>query len=97
MLKAAEPPDLEYGRSEVSSSFAGRYKDRRSIADATGLERNSLSTDDVAVNPYVVDAAACAYGLPAGSAARGRGAPLPLNVATALGVPVGGSVDIGII
>jgi hypothetical protein len=84
---------------EVLANGPGRlhYKDRQSIAAATGLERNSLATDDVAVNPYVTDAAACNYGLPAGSAARGRGAALPLNVAAALGVPVGGSVDIGIL
>jgi hypothetical protein len=95
-----------YRRSSVANEFfevladgPGRlhYKDRQSIAAATGLERNSLSTDDVAINPYVTDAAACVYGLPAGSAARGRGAALPLNVANALGVPVGGSVDIGIL
>jgi hypothetical protein len=95
-----------YRRSSVTNEFfellangPGRlhYKDRQSIATATGLERNSLSTDNVAVDPYVTDAASCRYGLPAGSAARGRGLPLPPNVATALGLPVGGSVNIGIV
>jgi hypothetical protein len=95
-----------YRRSSVTNEFfevlangAGRlhYKDRQSLVTATGLERNSLSTDNVAVDPYVTDAASCQYGLPAGSAARGRGLPLPPNVAAALDLPVGGSVNIGLI
>jgi nitrous oxidase accessory protein NosD len=95
-----------YRRSSVAIEFfellangPGRlhYKDRQSIAAATGLESNSLSTDNVAVNPYVADAATCNYGLPAGSPALGRGLPLPPNVAAALGRPVGESVNIGIV
>lgn len=84
---------------EVLANRTGRlhYKSRAAVATATGQERNSLSADDVAVDPYVTDRASCQYGLPAGSPARGRGLQLPPNVATALGVPTGGTVDIGII
>jgi hypothetical protein len=95
-----------YRRSSVTNEFftvladgSGRlhYKALAAVVANTDQEHNSFSADNVAVDPFVVDASSCQYGLPAGSVARGRGLPLPPNVATALGLPAGGSVNIGVV
>lgn len=65
------------------------------VRAATPLEPESLSVDGAAQDPFVTDAAAGDYRLPAASPIRGRGAALSSRVAAAVGVREGTVVDAG--
>jgi parallel beta-helix repeat protein len=73
------------------------YKSLTEVRDGTTLETNSVGVDNSGNDPYVADGASGDYRLPAGSPAKGRGAPLPPAVANALGVQAGVRVDMGAI
>ena len=63
----------------------------------TGQEAHGFGIDDVAINPFFVDEAGGDYRLKAGSRAIGAGAPLPADVAAAIGVAAGVPVDLGVL
>jgi len=72
----------------------------KSLADVrsrTGQERSSWITDNAASNPYVADAAAGRYGLPATSPLGAAGTPLSASVASALGLPTGAAAPVGVL
>ncbi|MCI3950396.1 MAG: hypothetical protein K0R11_2330 [Acidimicrobiales bacterium] len=72
----------------------------RTLADLrakTGQEGTTRITDDAATNPDVADADWGRYGLPAGSSLAAAGVALPVSVATALGLPAGAPVPVGIL
>ncbi len=62
---------------------------------ATNFEANALAVDNVATNPFFVDEARGDYRLKPGSPAIGRGAPLPADIAKAIGLPTLVPVDLG--
>jgi hypothetical protein len=59
------------------------------------MELHGLSIDDQASNPFFVDETGGDYHLRSDSPVKGLGQPLPLDVATALGVTAGVPVDMG--
>jgi mannuronan 5-epimerase len=61
----------------------------------TGRDENSFIVEGTALNPFFEDEAADDYALMAASQARGRGAPLPADVAEAIGVPPLSAPDLG--
>jgi hypothetical protein len=66
---------------------------------ATGQEANGngIEIDNVATNPFFVDEALGDYQLKPGSPAIGAGAPLPANIAAAIGVAAGVRVNLGVL
>jgi len=73
----------------------GRYNDLASFQKARSKELSGLAIDDQATNPFFIDEANGNYHLKANSPAKGKGEPLPKDVATAIGVSSGVPVDMG--
>jgi Right handed beta helix region/Protein of unknown function (DUF1565) len=63
----------------------------------TGQERSSAISDNATRNPYVEDAAAGRYNPPPGSTLATAGIRVPSRVATALQIPEGTTMPIGIL
>ena len=72
-----------------------RYNSIAAFKLATGYEANALVVDNVADNPFFVNAANNDYRLKPNSPASRRGEPLPTDIAKALGWLSGISVDLG--
>ncbi len=64
---------------------------------ATGHERNSILIEDIRENPFFSSAQAENYRLKPNSVAVGAGTALPPDVAKAIGVATGKSVDLGVL
>ncbi len=62
---------------------------------AIALDAHSISIDNNPVNPFFKDELNGDYSLKIGSAARGKGEPLPQDVANAMGMAAGVPVDMG--
>jgi parallel beta-helix repeat protein len=71
------------------------YSSITSFKAATGFEMNTLAVDNVATNPFFVDEANGDYRLKANSPAVGSGIPLPPDIASAMDMAPGVSVDLG--
>lgn len=71
------------------------YTSIAAFNSATGFEANALAIDNVATNPFFIDEANGDYRLKPGSPAIGRGAPLPADIASAVGLPAGVALDLG--
>jgi len=72
----------------------------RNLADVqsrAGQDRTSKILDNATTDPNVDDPEAGRYGLPAGSTLDTAGLPLPTAVASAVGVPPGVPVPVGIL
>lgn len=66
-----------------------------SFQQKTGNDLHSISIDNEPVNPFFKDEANGDFSLKAGSIVKGKGEPLPQDVADAIGVTAGVSVDMG--
>lgn len=71
------------------------YPDLLSFQVATGYEAAGVEMGDISPSPFFVDEAADDYRLQSASPASGTGAPLPDDVAAAIGAPAGVPVDRG--
>jgi hypothetical protein len=106
-MRVTSDRNAYYRRSTTASPYLTTWADypagklvMRSITDVrsrTGQERSSWITDDAPSNPYVADAAAGRYGLPATSPLGAAGAPLSVAVAGALGLPPGSAAPVGVV
>ena len=72
-----------------------KYNSIAAFNSATGYEANGLAIDNVAINPFFMDEANGDYRLKPGSPAIGHGAPLPADIASAVGLTPGVAVDLG--
>lgn len=72
-----------------------KYNSIDAFNSATGYEANGLAIDNVATNPFFVNEASGDYRLKPASPAIGRGAPLPADIASAVGLTPGVAVDLG--
>lgn len=79
---------------EVASNVV-YYSMLAAFQAARNRESHGLSIDDQATNPFFVDETGGDYHLRGDSPAKSRGQPLPVDVATALGVTAGVPVDLG--
>jgi hypothetical protein len=98
----AELDHNAYYRSSPSSPATlilwakrGSYKNLSAFRQAQRKESTGIAIDAQAGNPFFVDEANGNYHLKASSPAKGKGAPLPKDVAGAIGVTSGIPVDIG--
>ena len=73
------------------------YNDLAAFQAATGQEASALGIDDVASHPFFKDETNGDYRLLESSVGRGVGDSLPVDVASALGLTAGVSVDVGAI
>jgi len=73
----------------------GWYNNLGAFQKARSKELSGIAIDDQATNPFFMDEANGNYHLKANSPARGKGEPLPKDVADAIGVSSGAPVDIG--
>jgi parallel beta-helix repeat protein len=71
------------------------YNTIATFRSATGMEEHGLEINNVPMNPFFVDEAKGDYRLNSGSPAIGSGAPLPEDIASAIGLPPGVAVDLG--
>jgi hypothetical protein len=62
-----------------------------------GQKAHGFGIDNVAINPFFVDEASGDYQLKPGSPAIGAGAPLPADIAAAIGVAAGVRVNLGVL
>ncbi len=92
--KSSSKPS-EAVRWSVKGKCTVSYKSVLAFKLATGYEDNALVIDNVATNPFFVDAANGDYRLKSGSRAIGRGQALPTDIASAIGVKAGVPVDLG--
>lgn len=86
--------------TEVRWGKPGGYTDYATLAQfrsANPSEANGLAVDGESTNPFFVDEANGDYRLKSGSVAIGGGAPLPQDIASAIGVVAGTAVDIGVL
>ena len=74
-----------------------RFQQLRHFQSKAGLESRGVEIDDVADNPFFQDEMNGDYRLRDSSVARHAGAPLPAEVAKALGLAPGVAVDLGAI
>ena len=79
----------------LSGNCSASYNSVLAFKLATGYEDNALVIDNVATDPFFVNAANGDYRLKSGSRAIGRGQALPKDVAKAIGLPSGVPVDLG--
>ena len=73
------------------------YATLAQFQSATQKEAHGLAVDNQTTSPFFVDEANGDYHLKSGSVAVGRGAPLPADVASAMGVGAGAPVDLGVL
>jgi parallel beta-helix repeat protein len=85
---------------EVRWSKAGGFTDYMTLApfqSGTQYELHGLAVDNQTTDPFFVSASSGDYHLKSTSAAKGRGAALPADVASAVGVAAGVAVDLGVL
>ncbi len=70
------------------------YPSVAAFSSATGYSAHALSIDNVSTNPFFVDEANGNFRLKSDSRAIGRGEPLPVDIASALGWTPGVPVDL---
>jgi hypothetical protein len=88
---SAPPAAVRWGR-------VGGYDNYATVSafkTAKGKELNALAIDNPLINPLFINEAAGDYRLTVGSPAKGRGQPLPADVAAAIGVAANVAVDMG--
>jgi len=73
----------------------GSYNNLASFRQARNKELSGIGIDDQPTNPFFIDEANRNYRLKADSPAKGKGEPLPKDVAGAIGISSGVPVDIG--
>lgn len=94
---SSKAPRTIFKWASDSSNCSVGYNSVVAFSSATNFEQRALSIDDVAINPFFVDQANGDYRLKPGSPAIKRGEALPADVASAIGVEPGVSVDLGML
>ncbi len=89
---ATKPANLIWGLS--SSQCSQSFTSLASFQSSTGLESNSLDVVNSS-DPFFVNANDNDFRLKSGSPAIGRGEPLPADIANAIGVAAGTTVNLG--
>ena len=97
--------DAYYRTSSSTPSVLARWQNSTltpystidAFRSATGQEAHGLGIDNVATNPFFVDEARGDYSLKPGSPAINAGAPLPTDIAAAVGAPAGVPVNLGVL
>lgn len=78
-----------------ASRCSAKYASIAAFNSATGFEAHGLAIANATTNPFFVNEARGGYRLKPGSPAIGRGAPLPADIARAIGLRAGVRVDLG--
>ncbi|PIG94463.1 hypothetical protein CSQ79_04020 [Gloeocapsopsis sp. IPPAS B-1203] len=87
-----QPVNLIWGLS--GNQCSQNFTSLASFRSTTGLEGNSLDVVN-SNDPFFVNAGANDFRLKSGSPAMGRGEPLPTDIANAVGVSAGSTVNLG--